>query len=75
MNTYSTNDVDDVLASLAKIRNVKAGQARSLPAEYYASEAFLEFEKEEIFRKEWVCLGRVEEVPNPGDYFSEYCLH
>jgi phenylpropionate dioxygenase-like ring-hydroxylating dioxygenase large terminal subunit len=46
-----------------------------LPAEYYASEAFLEFEKEEIFRKEWVCLGRVEEVPNPGDYFSEYCLH
>jgi len=70
MNTYSTNDVGDVLASLAKIRNVNAGQARSLPAEYYASEAFLELEKEEIFRKEWVCLGRVEEVPNPGDYFS-----
>ena len=33
-------------------------------------EAFLELEREEIFRKEWVCLGRVEEVPNPGDYLT-----
>ena len=70
MKTRSENGVDDVLAALAEIGNVDAGQARSLPSEYYASEAFLELEQEEIFRKEWICLGRVEEVPKPGDYFT-----
>ena len=60
--------------ALAAIRELAADQARTLPPEFYTSEAFLELEKEEIFRKEWVCLGRVEEVPKPGDYFTTQLL-
>jgi choline monooxygenase len=41
-----------------------------MPNEFYTSEEFLEYEREEIFRKEWICLGRVDEIPNPGDYFT-----
>ncbi|MDZ4735879.1 MAG: aromatic ring-hydroxylating dioxygenase subunit alpha [Rhodospirillaceae bacterium] len=39
------------------------------PAAYALPEAF-ELEVERIFRHEWVCLGRVDEVAKPGDYFT-----
>jgi len=50
----------------------KGGRAstRGMPADFYTSNKFLAFEKEEIFRKEWVCLGHAGEIPNPGDYFT-----
>lgn len=43
-------------------------QARHLPGfVYHAPEVFDE-EKERIFMVDWLCMGRVEEFPNPGDY-------
>ena len=74
MNTDSANGVGDILEALAKIRDLNESQARSLPAGFYVSEAFLEIEKEEIFRKEWICLGRVDEVSKRGDYFATQLL-
>jgi phenylpropionate dioxygenase-like ring-hydroxylating dioxygenase large terminal subunit len=41
-----------------------------LPPACYTDGAFFEFEKDAIFYKEWLCLGRVEQVPNVGDFFS-----
>ena len=70
MKTDRTDGVGEILEALAEIRDLDASQARSLPAGFYASKAFLELEKEEIFRKEWVCLGRVDEIRKRGDYFS-----
>ena len=70
MKPRSANGVGETLQALSEIRDLDSSQARTLPAGFYASEEFLELEKEEIFRKEWICLGRVEEVPNPGDYFT-----
>lgn len=40
MKARHANSVDDVLVALAKIRDLDASHARSLPTEYYASEAF-----------------------------------
>jgi phenylpropionate dioxygenase-like ring-hydroxylating dioxygenase large terminal subunit len=74
MNAHSTNGVEDVLASLANIGNIDAGQARSLPTGFYTSEEHLEIEKEEVFRKEWICLGLVAEIPKCGDYFTTQLL-
>ena len=70
MRTDRPDGVGEILDALAEIRDMGPDQARSLPPAYYTSEEFLELEREEIFRKEWICLGRVEEVPNPGDYFT-----
>ena len=70
MTTVSANGIGEILQALSEIRDLDASQAHTLPAGFYASEAFLELEKEEIFRKEWVCLGRVDEVSKPGDYFT-----
>ena len=41
-----------------------------LPRECYTSQAFYEFEMQTMFSTEWLCLGRADEIPNPGDYFT-----
>ncbi|MYZ36568.1 MULTISPECIES: aromatic ring-hydroxylating dioxygenase subunit alpha [unclassified Streptomyces] len=41
--------------------------ARLLPPAVYTSTDFWEFEKEAIFHREWLCIGHVNEVPEPGD--------
>ena len=34
----------------------------------YTSTAVYEEEREKVWWGDWVCLGRTEELPNPGDY-------
>lgn len=52
---------------LAATRAPRA-EAIHLPPHYYTSPAILELEKEKLFFKDWLVVGRVEEWPNPGDY-------
>lgn len=49
---------------------VDVAHAHTLPAELYTSNEVLAFEREAIYAKEWLCAGRVERVPNPGDWFT-----
>jgi Rieske 2Fe-2S family protein len=63
---------------LASIRRPFRG-ARLLPGRAYHDDAFLEFEREEWFFRDWVAVARAEEVPDPGnfvlrDYFGESVL-
>ena len=44
--------------------------ARHLPGDVYFSDAIAQVEKEKIFMKNWLCVGRVEEVEHPGDYLT-----
>jgi phenylpropionate dioxygenase-like ring-hydroxylating dioxygenase large terminal subunit len=41
-----------------------------LPPEAYLSPEFHAFELDAIWRREWVLVGRLEEIPHAGDYFS-----
>ena len=41
-----------------------------MPAGFYTSPEFLAFEIEALFRREWVCIGRVDEAERPGDYWT-----
>jgi len=40
-----------------------------IPIEPYTSHEYFEKERALIFRKVWLNVGRVEQIPNPGDYF------
>jgi phenylpropionate dioxygenase-like ring-hydroxylating dioxygenase large terminal subunit len=40
-----------------------------LPADAFTSKEQFELEREHIFKKVWLNVGRVEQVPNPGDFF------
>ena len=41
-----------------------------IPKERYTSDEFHELELEHVFGKSWLIAGRVEDIPNPGDYFT-----
>ncbi len=58
-------DVEDLEASTAALAD-----AITLPPAFYTSHAFYRFEIDAIFNREWICVGRQEQVPNPGDYFT-----
>jgi Rieske 2Fe-2S family protein len=42
--------------------------ARTLPREFYASSEIYAAEIQKIFFRRWLCVGRSDEIPNPGDY-------
>jgi len=44
--------------------------AVTLPPAAYTSPEFFEFEKDAVFYREWLCIGRAEQVPEPGDYLG-----
>lgn len=64
-----TEEVASILSQLGPSL-LETKEARSMPAEVYTSQAFFDFEKEAIFARNWLCVGRQEQVPNPGDYYT-----
>ncbi len=45
-------------------------QARAMPKSVYTSPEFLALEQERIFSRDWLCAGRAEALPEPGDYMT-----
>lgn len=45
-------------------------EARGLPGPFYTDPDYFRYEVETFLSKEWHCLGRVDEIPAPGDYFT-----
>lgn len=45
-------------------------RARAMPKSVYTSPEFVKQEEERIFAREWLCAGRAEALPNPGDYLT-----
>lgn len=62
--------LDTIRAELGRIADLPRERSVTMPPAAYFSEAFLGHELREIFAKEWVCVGRVEEVAEPGDYIA-----
>jgi choline monooxygenase len=47
---------------------INAAQGLPLTSDFYTSPDWLSLERREIFRREWICLGRSSEFPQAGDY-------
>ena len=45
-------------------------RARAMPPSVYTSEDFLAAEKEHVFARDWVCVGRAGGLKQPGDYIA-----
>jgi phenylpropionate dioxygenase-like ring-hydroxylating dioxygenase large terminal subunit len=62
----------DSLFDPAHYHNVRKPllEAETLPRWCYTSEAFHAGEVERIFLKMWCFVGRLDELPNPGDYMA-----
>ncbi len=66
----TSNTVDMLRRELRHLGALHRDDARTMPSSFYTSAEFLEVEKEELFRREWICIGHAGEVPKPGDYFT-----
>ena len=44
--------------------------AATLPADAYTDPAVLDFERDALFAREWLCVGRAERLKEPGDWFT-----
>ncbi len=63
-------NLTNILDHLRNYREINYDLARSMPPDFYTSEEVFELEKERLCRGQWVCLGRVDQIPNQGDYFT-----
>lgn len=53
----------------------KNHKLRTLAPTYYFGQEILDKEHENIFRKEWICVGRETDWPEAGDYFAKDLPH
>jgi choline monooxygenase len=60
--------VTALLARVADIARMGVDAATGLPADVYTSPAFYTAEQTALFRDGWLCIGRADDVPSPGDY-------
>jgi phenylpropionate dioxygenase-like ring-hydroxylating dioxygenase large terminal subunit len=61
----------EVTALIERLRQTACkdvAEAQGMPPGVYTSPLFYETEQAAIFGKDWLCLGRIDDVPNPGDY-------
>src|SRR5437667_2912177 len=42
----------------------------TLPRRFYADPDFYRAELERFYVRRWICAGRADQIPNPGDYFT-----
>jgi phenylpropionate dioxygenase-like ring-hydroxylating dioxygenase large terminal subunit len=66
---------NDTLATLIRQEALEAVQrpeldASTLPPHFYWSPEIYEHELETIFLREWICVGRADEIPKVGDFFT-----
>ena len=61
---------DPVLRDGLDATRESIGRAHHLPGYIYTSPEIFQLEKEKIFMKDWLCMARLEEVENPGDYVT-----
>ena len=59
-----------LLAVLGEYLTLDDTDCLSLPPAAYRSSELYALEIEKIFRHAWICVGRAEYIPNPGDYYA-----
>jgi len=70
LRNANVSEVRSLRAELSALRQVPRDQARALSAGFYTSHDYLEFEREVLFRTQWICLGHIGAIVNVGDYFT-----
>ena len=59
-----------ILETLAAYPNTEDTACLTLPPEAYTDPGLYVLEVEAIFKHEWLLIGRANDIPNPGDWFT-----
>ena len=64
------HSLDALLAGLKQLAALPLSAATAMSPEMYTSEPILALERQRIFRRSWLCVGRAESIPQYGDYLT-----
>ena len=64
------NAIATISAALHDAAGRNHDRGRTMPAAFYTDPGFLALELEHLFAREWLCVGRVEEIAEPGCYMT-----
>ena len=62
------------MATFLRTTEIPLDDARTLPGEYFTSSAIFAEEREKIFARRWLCVGREARLAAAGDYFLQDVL-
>lgn len=65
----------DLQTQLQELAALPADRPMCMPGAFYTSQARFEHEAATVLRNTWQCLGRVDEIPEPGDFFTAHLLN
>lgn len=60
--------LSDLLEAIRRNADLTISHSEATPPQVYSSPELLELELNEIFNREWVCVGRSDEFADPGDF-------
>jgi len=67
---HPTDTASDLVRTLRENCDRPFDEARAMPPAVYTSDAFLALERRDVFRSEWLCVGRASTLANSGDYLT-----
>lgn len=70
MNVRHKETLDAMHAELQRLATLPQDAPQGLSGAFYTSDTFFDWEKETVLRNSWQCLGRMDEIPNVGDYYT-----
>ena len=68
-------DTPTLLVEALCARAATFAGAATMPADVYRCPDFLAVEETRIFARAWMCAGRADEIPAPGDYLTATVAH
>jgi phenylpropionate dioxygenase-like ring-hydroxylating dioxygenase large terminal subunit len=66
----ASQPLESLLEIISEYLDLQDDECLSFPRQAYISPELHALELETIFKRSWLCVGRAEYVPNPGDYYS-----
>ncbi|MBK0398174.1 aromatic ring-hydroxylating dioxygenase subunit alpha [Limibaculum sp. M0105] len=61
---------DELAVPLRRALEADYEHAIAMPGAFYLSEDLLAIERAQLFGREWICVGRADEIPEPGDFMT-----
>ena len=62
--------VGSLLVELRRVGDLPLESGETMPSRAYTSPELYELELDRIFRREWLCVARADEITGPGDYLA-----
>lgn len=60
----------EIIGALNRAARFEHDAAHAMPGAFYTSERLLDLERAQLFGREWICVGRADEIPEAGDYMT-----